>query len=708
MQNGESGSGASWSDKLKSFGKDLGNRATEGATVTKLNQATGAVVDVGKQIGHGVSEEVTRFSGAVDVVGDRFGQAGEYIVKTAGNAADSFNKDLSDVVIIAEAKKFGAGILGKIQGGVQDVIMRNAGKLGTIYNDSIAPGLRRAGVDAKNAGPYNAFDNRSESIDPADKSEIRASQQIEGNQLIKDVMGNLKAAVDFDQMKDEAISALLEKAMGNTETARKAGPVLLKGLIAMMMEGSNFSGKTAEASQGLKALLKDKDQLEELSQKQISWAEMAADFDKALDEISSTRELVMDARGRDKHLSWEYEGDLVKASENAQGEVIDLGWEVLDVLPASAADLNVDTLITARAKTIDFSRRANDVINPLISVAKSMEKRFPEKTDEIRASLSKVLAKWTEAKGVARGLMTEVKVDKDTASQVESDVLGGIIGKNDMFNSITPEQQRAVMDKIGARAKGEGEPAQYDRVAGGLYDKAIGAGEEYARLVICYENSREYVQDHPEAVDILMILAENVMQAKSRMELAQNQIDSEVLVQSRKTKNAAEFTAQRQGNLGSEAADRVKNKERYAMILDRYNERVQREAPTVKKIAVLLGVAGFSIVIAKEAGPGAIDAMIETAKFIAKVVADNAPMVARAVGTGAALSAPVLLWNWAREKMGKQAGKDATKELGKAEGEKKQAMDQLQASYDQLIALNQNDAAAKIKEIMDSLKTGNS
>ncbi len=718
QENGNNG--ASWMDKIKGLGGKVGNdlkdRASEAATVTRLNQATGFVGDVATQVGHGVGEEVTRFVGAVDVVGDRLGQAGEYVGKTADNLASSAKKDLSGEVVGAGLKKFGYDVVGKIQNGVQEVVMRNAGKLATIYNDHAAPVLRRNGIDltAKAYNAYDAFDKRSEAVDPADKAEVKAAEKIEGQQMIDDVMGNLKAAVDFDQMKDQAVSALIEKALGGTELARKAGPALLKGLVAMMLEGSNFSGRTADAKKGLQALLSDKEQMAELKSKQIDISQLVEDFNAALEDISSKRELVMASRGKE-NISWEYEGDLIKASESFQSDAIDLGYEVIAALPEKATELNIDNIVAARVKAIDLASKTRDVVSPLKSVAKNMERRFPEKADEIKASLSRVLAKWTEAKGVARQLMTEVKVDKATSSKVEGDMLAGIIDKNDMFNSITAKQQRAVMDQIGAKVKGESEPAQYDRVPGSLYDRAISAGEEYTRLVVCYEQSREYVTSHPEAADILMILAENVMQAKSRMELAQNKIDAEVLVQSHKLKNKSEFTAERQGNLAKEDADRISRKEGYALILSRFNDRVQKEGPTVKKIAMLLGVAGFSVVIGKEAGPEIIDATIATAKFIAKVIMDNSPMIIDAVKTvgkatavGGALAAPVLLWNWAMEKLGKQAEKDAYKGIEQADNDKVKALSELQASYNRYDELGDKETAADIKRIMDRLKGGNS
>ncbi len=709
MQNGESGSGVNWGDKLKSFGKDMNDRRQEGGVITHATQAKDAMVDVGKQIGHGAGEEFTRVSGAVGVIGDRLGQAGEYIGETATNLSHSVRKDLSPGVVGAGLKKFGSDVLSRVQSGAEQVVMRNVGKVATIYNDRLAPALRNLGAaEVGNAKFYNAFNNESaKTIDSADESEVRASEKIEGGLLIEEVMGNLKAAVDFDQMKDVAVAALLEKALGGTELARKAGPVLLKGLVAMMLESSNFSGQTADAKKGLQALLANKEQMQELKAKQIDLSDLARDFNAALEDISSKRELVISSRGKDKNLSWEYEGGLIQASENAQSEVLDLGWEVVDSLPESAVDLDMDSLVAARIKSQDFSRKANEVIFPLRDVAKSMEKRFPEKVEEIRASLSKVLAKWTESKGVARQLMKEFVIDKSITNQVQTDIFDGIINKNEMFASLTNDQQQEVMAKIGGKTK-DGAESGFDRVPGTLYDQALQASEEYARLSLCYEQVREYVNEHPEAADALMVLAENVMQAKSVMKLAQNKIDAEILVQSRKIKNNSEFTAQRQGNLASEAADRVKNKERYAMILDRYNERVQREAPTVKKIAKILGVTGIAVVVGKEVGPEVADALIEVARMIAKAVVDNIPMVTKAIAAGGGLWASVNILGWAREKMGKKAGRDAYKELSKAESDKKTALSNLESSFNQLKKLGQDEAANRVKQIMDDLKSGDS
>lgn len=705
MQDGENGNGATFKDKFKSFGKDVKDRFQEGATVVPLNQLGGWTGDVASQVKHGVEEEITGLSGTIDVIGDRFGQAGEYIGETSKNLVNSAKKDLSPRVVGGELRNFALDIVGRIQRGAQEVVGRNWGKVATLYNDHVSPVLKKNDIDSS-LKQFNAYDSFSERNQPT--PEVMAD--VEGDQIITDVMGNLKAAVDFDQAKDQALSAMVEKALGGTELARKIGPDLLNGLIAVMLESANFSGRTFNAQKGLQALLSNPEQLAELKKNQVDLVDLVADLNAALTDISSKRELVMQSRGEDKNLSWEYEGDLIAASEGAQVLAKHLGREMTALLPESASQLSIDRLIAVRAKSHELADALRDVTNPLISVGKSMEKRFPDKVQEVRAAVTKALDKWMESKGIARQLMTEVQVDEKVRLQASQDVIKGIVEKDAFFNELTSEQQTTVLDKVGAKVSGEGDSVKYDREAGKIYDQAAAASEEYTRLVICYEQSRDYVQQHPEAADMLMVLAENVMQAKSRMELAQNKLEAEILVQSHKVKNQSDFDALRQGNLSKEDAARVQRKENYAWILARYNERVQREAPTIKKIAALLGAAGFSVVIGKEMGPEVVEATIEAAKFIAKVLIDNAPMIidnavlgAKAVGVGGALAAPVLLWNWAREKIGGLAEKSAEKQLDQNEKDKAAATKKLEETYGQLIKLGKQEEADQIKQIMDSL-----
>lgn len=712
MQNGEGGIGVGLMNKLKQFGnnegvKDFGARAEEASSLTGLTQAKDIVVDVGTTVAHGVGEIAKGAAGGLNVAADKLNHAADYMDDTAGNLGRSIKYDVNGEVIVAGAKKFGMDVLGKVQSAVENTAFRTASEAATWYNDHVVPALRMINVKDSGFAFQNMYDNRREAdVNPSEKARVRSQQMVEGEDLMSKVMGDMKAAADFDRLKDSQVSLLLEKALGSTEMAVKLGPTLIKAISELAMVGSNFGSTNPKTQESLSNILQDPQMLQELRSKQIDVVDLLSTIQEALLDISSKKDLVLKSRGESANLSFEYEGDLIKASERLQADALDLGFDVLQALPKDALQLNVDNMVGARAKAIDFSRKANEATNPLKSVALSLEKRFPDKKGEIRAAFSEIMSKWTESKGVAKGLIDAIQVDEKTKKVAEKDLFVNVIKPNELFNELTKDQQEAVMLKLGGKITDETRKNtvyKYERIPGSVYDQAVQSHEQYISLTMAYGEVRKHVAEHPEAADRLIMLAERIVQTKSVMELTRSKMKSEIIVQSRKVKNEGEFAALRQGNIANEDATRIKQAEYYAAVLSRFNERVQREAPTVKKIAKILGVVGVTVVIGKEAAPDVVEAVIAAAKLIAKVAVENAPMVGKALGTGVGLWGITEIYGWARQLLGKSAEKSAKGYSTEAEQSKRTAKDSLQDSYDQLMDLGQLEAAAKIKEVMDGL-----
>ncbi|MBT4124556.1 MAG: hypothetical protein HN981_04060 [Candidatus Pacebacteria bacterium] len=748
----------SFKEKMSGFGQkikenkianSLGKRAEEGAAVTRATQGVNLVTDTAVKAGHAAGEVADKFGKGVDVVGDRAGQLGKNIELTAGNLKDSIHKDLSDEVIIAKLKEAGIKVTEKIRTEVEAVIGREIkGRISSLVAERVVPVLKTLGLKKEKAAEEvsETTDEKPEE-ETSERSQRRAESTIEGSKLISDIMGNLDAAVKFDQVRDSQLPALLEKSLGSTELAKKVGPVVLKSLTALIMESASFGGKTGGAMESLSELLNDPATREELEKSNVSMAELLEGFNDALKSITETKQLVLDSRGEDKDLSWEYEGKQVESSEKAQEEAFELGWEVVDALPKSAADLTIDKLITARVKAIDFSRKSMDVIRPLKKIAMSMEQRFPGKAKEIRAALLEAIAPWQVSKGVVNGVSEAIVLDRETMRQASGDIFKELIKPNEMFGALNRDQKTEVMEKVGGKMTDENKNQKiYDKhevVPGSMYENALQAYGEYAKLLISYDSLRDHVENHPEAADQLMVLAERIMQAKSVLEFTKNKIASEVIVQSRIITNRKEASSSEKQNTASELKTQKERREYYTKILKRLSKRITDEKPTVDKIIRYFAAAGLATiggVAIAELGPGLLESSGQAIAEGSRVAVESAPDIleklrvwavsASAVGaeaTGKAVEfarfivdnspksvkvAAGISSGWASlnilsglaEKVGIGAGKSAKKEEAALKKDNKEAVKNLRKIVKDLREAGQDELASRMAEELAAFK----
>lgn len=705
MQNGE-GNGASFMDRIKGFGKNVGQAAEEQSVIFGATKAKDVITDTAVKGYHRASEAVTSVGGALNNLGNVVDQGVQRVGDMGAGMKRAAQYDLNKDVVGAEVGNIGLNVLSKIQDMVQKLAPAQAW-IATQLNDRLVPILKAAGSEKDVSFKYyNAFDNRSTGqTESGQRSKDLAAKKIEGSSLIGEIVGPLKAAADFDGVKGEAAVSLVKQALGNTEFAKKAGPKLFDALVTVVAESVNLGNKSESALAGLDELLGDPDNQDELDKQNITKRELIGAFRDAVKDISEKRKLVIESRGEMPGVSWGLEKSLVNVIENAEAEINELGFDVLSILPDTADQLNNGNMVAARIKALSLSRKTNnEVTKPLQSIAENMKKRFPDKVDQIDEALEKATESWMESKGVARALIAETKIDASTDAEVSEDIYSELIDSSKLFKSVTEEQQAEIAKALGVEATADG---GHDRIEGSLFSEVCRSYGEYLRLSAAYEQVKAHVEENPEAADILMVLAERVLQAKSVAELGKHKMDAQIIVQTWKVRNSNESTAQKQGDFASEKTVSIGRKEYYSKILDRYNNRVQSEKDMIDRVIKYMGVAGLAmtgVVAGVEIGPEAGKAIWEAVKAMIAFLAENTPMTLKtgATATGSVLAVKVL--SMLRSGIGSWAGRRAEKQESKAKEEKKASLPDLEAAYKNLQDLGMNEAADKVREAIDKLK----
>lgn len=690
---------------------DLRKRAKEGVVVARGAQMVDSAAAAGTKLKHAGEEQYAK-------AGDSLGVAGLHIdkVKERGSALvegvkQSAQKNLDPSVLKGKLESRATKIGVAIIEGWRQIVNRNAVKVKTIYEDRIKPAIDlinnfRGQEESSDDGPEIEVINV---VDTSERSQRHAKSTIEGSALIDLVAGALSAAVDFDSLKADQVPALIERAFASTELARKVTPAIMDAFSAIILEASSFGFKTGKAKESLGKILGDPDVLAEMEGQQINPLELLKELNEALKKITEIKDKVMESRGENRSLSWQYEKSLVKASEASQAEAFDAGWEVLDALPDTADQLTMGMVINARVKALDLSGKSAKVIGSLTSIARSMERRFPGRVEEIRFSLQGVVAPWKEAKGIIRGVSESTELNPAITRQASGDIFRGLIEPNEPFMALTKEQQASVMEGIGGTITEETKRQKvydkYEVTKGSLYEGILQAYGEYARLLVAYESSREYVNDHPESADQLMVLAERIMQAKSVMELMKSKMDAKIIIETRKIDNEKRATALEATNTAEENAALRERTAYYAKMLEQYNERVQREAPTVKKIIKYLGIAGLttvSLVGVVEVAPAAIEAAKILVAFIAEHASITRTLTTARVAGG--VWGIAKLGAWLRSKLGEKAGKDAESNRGELSAQRSEALGNLRAVLPGLVESGNTDAATQIQAAISTLE----
>ncbi|MBU0974206.1 hypothetical protein KKD03_00705 [Patescibacteria group bacterium] len=693
----ENGAGATnrVQDLLKRL--DIGKRSKEAVVATHAKQTVDTVADTGFKVLSKLDEVSDQIRGKADTVKDRFTQGKEYMEMTADNLRNAFYKDLNDDRIVAEAKRAGVDITDKVRTRVEALLEREVfGRLTTLVNDKANPILSKLGLSRK-----ESVASQTEEINVPDRSSRKAANIIEGSALVDAIAEPFKAGKDYDQAKGDAVPKLIETAFGSSELAGKYGPAMLQVMRSIALQSAGFGAESSESMNILDELANDPDVQKEMAENKVNIFQLGAEMSKILRQISEAKQAALESRGESRGISWEYERDQAKASEEVQAIVHELGWKVVDSLPESATELTLDQLMQARVVATKFSQRSIDVIRPLKKIAISMENRFPNKVDEIRAALAEAVAPWKISKAIVRGVVESSILDEETTKQTSKDIFSTIIQPNELFAGLSAEQQTVVMEKIGGTLI----DAKLDNIKeGSIYEQTVQAYGEYAQLVVSYDSLREHVQDHPEAADQLMVLAERIMQAKSVMELAKHKMKSEVIVQSRKQKNSQELASSKASNATIEVQSKNARREYYTKTFDDIQERIQNEGPTLKKIINRMGIATLAItglVAAGEVGPEILEAMIELAKYLVH----NVPVAIRVGAVGSGLFGVAHLLRGLRAKMGLRAGEAAVKGRETLAVDNSTSIDQLKKIRDELLAVDNNSAAAgDIDKVIESMQ----
>ncbi len=406
-----------------------------------------------------------------------------------------------------------------------------------------------------------------------------------------------------------------ETGVGQTEDPKDADPRLEKA--TSVVEGSEL---LKIISEGREAAIKF-DQLPNATGIVIADRLLGGentDVSTKAQEVAELRAKVIEARGDRPDISFDHEQKLIDRSENKQLEAMKIGLEILDMLPESVDDLDRTGLNVARAKAIDLARANRGFINTLSSIGQSLEARFPDKADDVRQELVKLTQPLRENNEVAQSIYDQVEVG-ELVRVASKDVYMSLIKGNEIFGKLSKENQDEVTKGIGATRKegvnGRNRYDRYDSEPGSVYDTALSAYAELAKVSVAYEAMREHVAQHPEMACQLVVMAERVTQAKYALKLAKNNMQAAMTIKSKELFDAENAKSLDASHTAEEQASRKGRKDYYAKILDRQAARIAAEKPSVQKVNKFLAVTGGTAVAAL----GAVEA--------APVVADLAPQI---------------------------------------------------------------------------------
>jgi hypothetical protein len=580
---------------------NLGQRTNElgvatGATLVKdavggvANQAVNRAGEIGLGV-QGVGLNAAQ-RGADAVVGGvtavgRGVDALKDMGQNIGTVAKSIGKDILDSPIQMEK----GGMKASLRERAQLLIARNANKLGNIIDERVIPFLKKLDTfvnGSNNQETPAALEEAVQQVEAGEATE-KEPEVIEGQGLIDVVVGNLKAAVEYDQMKNQEIMPLIDRTLNSSEVAVKVTKAVMRGMIAVLLENSNFGGGTLSARQALAELTEDPQMREQVSK--INILDFVDAYEKALKVISEAREKVAESRGANKNLSWKYEGGLIESSEKAQQEAAKLGLEIRKLLPEHADQLTPELLAVARGKGFEFSDKAKEAMRKLKHVALSLEVRFPAKAKEIQAKLQTIVDEWKLAKDVIPTAAAEM-FDAGVRSQAREALILNIAQNESVRTLKTETEHRQVMTKLGIKFTGPEGDFSHEIVAGGPYANALEAFTKYAALSKAYELARDQVSEHPEAADRLLVLADQMLQAKYALADAKSRIATELAIEVRTMKNVDQIRTLQSANRTQEA-DREKQKQKYYdKMLLQFKDRLNREIPVIRRTLGYLAAAG--------------------------------------------------------------------------------------------------------------------
>lgn len=536
-------------------------REVGGAGKKAINMATEGLVDVASA----VDRTVDKVEGAVVAAGAHLSRAKEVY--------DKYN----------DPKAFGARILERGKALVDKVAAEpldwaereGVSRIETFFDEKVSRVIEVGNLlfsdkpRAEAGGNEGEVDNQPLATAETEAGDPRlevATSVVEGSALIDLVSEGMEAAIQFDQLPNSTGITIADRLLG---------------------------GENAEV------------------------AEQAA-------EVASLKEKVIESRGEKPDISWDHERRLINRSEARQKEAMETGLEILDNLPESAEDLTNTDLLGARAKGIALVRKNKGMINALTSVARSVELRFPDKGEDVRAELIRLTTPLHENDEVAKSIDGQVDV-QDFVRASSGELYMTLIKGNEIFGKLSKENQDKVTAELGAQRKdninGRFKYDRYDSEPGSTYDTALMAYAELARVSSAYEAMREHVAQHPEAAGQLVIMAERVIQAKHALKLARNKMQAEMTIKAKEVFDAENAKSLEASNRGQEESDRKGRKDYYSKILDRQAERIREEGPTVKKINKFLAIAGGTAAAAfgmAEAAPVVADLAPQAIEYLIK------------------------------------------------------------------------------------------
>lgn len=684
----------SFKDRMSGFGKKFKESKVADAAkyvgrgAEELSVATGATALARESAGlmtpaknWGAEKAVATVKG-VDRAGSHVGNAGKAVWDRLGGAKDYLQKYLAVEPFEARVQERSKALVDFTFNEPADWAGEAGSWMTTMYQEKIAPGLDNIGLIIS---PDSLLDREEKKAKRTKKrAEKKAKRTKERAEKKAKISGEVDSRVDSASSIAEG-SDLMALGAEGMESAQRYDALPNKNGFALAER--MFDGLLSEEVQS-----KTK-------------------------ELNELRKAVIESRGDKDKRSWDHERKLTEKSEKKQREAIQLGIDVLDLLPESVAYLDRTTLNKARAKSIDLARKNNGIIRNLTSIAKSVEDRFPDKADEIRRKLVEITTPLREKNDVAKSIYEKVNTD-ELMKSASGDLYAALIRNSETFNQLTETQQDLVTKDLGATRKDgideKNRNERYDSESKSTYDVALNAYSEYAKLTMAYEAMINHVDKNPELACQLVVMAERVVQAEQVLKLASSKFKAELLIKSKQIRDKENNKAYDATHTAQEQASRKDRKDYYVKILNRQAARIEKEGPTVKKInkyilvaggataAAIAGVEGLSGVV--QSAPEVI-ALLKQAYSVVAGVAGNIDLsgAAAAAGLGTSIWGAAKFSEWLGGKIGKgvegQSDKVATESATAIKGSVAELAN-LAGSLDA-----DNPAKAQLEKIIKGLST---
>lgn len=350
----------------------------------------------------------------------------------------------------------------------------------------------------------------------SEQSEQRASektkQMLEGNDLIKSTDERRQAAIDLDQVAQDAGQALAEAS----EKYAQAGSNEARYL---SLESKLNRGKISD---------EEMEEMENLEQSGLNQQELRKAKNQAAREKRRRDQEVILARGEKPKRDYEHEKKLRDESETQQKEALKFAIEAVSLFPESSESVDAALLKMTEPLVRRFSFHEGQALASLKKIQSSMSERFPADKDGYQAKYDAIESDYAASKStIDRVLETEPNIDLQTQARVVSEIImSPDFLQRSNLNSADINQ---ILEGVGVRVGSESEDSSIEIEANSQAEQLVEQFALVEHLTGAYQNILEAVKENPQAVDRLQLLGKQIIIAKENLRGLKSRLKADII-----------------------------------------------------------------------------------------------------------------------------------------------------------------------------------